>query len=88
VRVQTDAGWLCLASDAAHYYENVLLQKPFPIVVDIENMLQGFARLKKLASTDGLIIPGHDPLVRDCFPVDGPEYAFRLDLGPKKAIPF
>jgi glyoxylase-like metal-dependent hydrolase (beta-lactamase superfamily II) len=88
VRVQTDAGWLCLASDAAHYYENVLLQKPFPIVVDIENMLQGVARLKKLASTVGLIIPGHDPLVRDCFPVDGPEYAFRLDQGPKKAIPF
>ena len=88
VRVQTDAGWLCLASDAAHYYENVLLQKPFPIVVDIENMLQGFARLKKLASTDGLIIPGHDPQVRDRFPVDGPEYAIRLDQGPKKAIPF
>lgn len=36
VRVRTEAGWLVLASDAAHYYENVEAQKPFPIVVDLQ----------------------------------------------------
>ena len=35
VRVLTDAGWLVLASDAAHYYENFEARKPFPIVVDL-----------------------------------------------------
>ena len=36
------SGWMCLASDAAHYYENFLRRKPFPIVVDVEEMLAGF----------------------------------------------
>ena len=84
VRIRTDAGWLCLASDASHYYENVFENKPFPIVVDLQNMLDGFQTLHKLASDRSLIIPGHDPLVMDLFPQAGPEYAVRLDLGPSK----
>ena len=83
VRVRTEAGWLCLASDAAHYYENFEARKPFPIVVDLQNMLDGFSRLYKLASDPSLIIPGHDPLVRSYFPQDGPEHVFRLDQGRK-----
>jgi glyoxylase-like metal-dependent hydrolase (beta-lactamase superfamily II) len=88
VRVRTDAGWLCLASDAAHYYENVFLQKPFPIVVDLEDMLSGFSKLKELASAPNLIIPGHDPLVSSLFPNAGPDFAFRLDRGPSHDFPF
>lgn len=84
VRVRTQAGWLCLASDAAHYYENVFSKKPFPIVVDLENMLDGFERINKLASQRSLVIPGHDPLVMDLFPVVGPDYVVRLDQGPIK----
>lgn len=82
VRVRTDAGWLCLASDATHFYENVFEKKPFPIVVDLEDMLRGFDRLHQLASDPKLIIPGHDPLVRTLFPQDGPDHIFRLDQGP------
>ncbi|MEM6275724.1 MAG: N-acyl homoserine lactonase family protein [Pseudomonadota bacterium] len=81
VRVLTDAGWLCLASDAAHYYENVFSRKPFPIVVDVEDMLAGFERLQHLASRPGLIVPGHDPKVRTLFPEVGPGI-HRLDGGP------
>jgi glyoxylase-like metal-dependent hydrolase (beta-lactamase superfamily II) len=81
VRVKTDAGWLCLASDAAHFYENFQERKPFPIVVDLQNMLDGFTRLHKLASDPKLIIPGHDPLVRTYFPRDGADHVFRLDQG-------
>lgn len=83
VRVQTESGWLCLASDASHFYENVFERKPFPIVVDLQNMMDGFDRLHELASDRKLIIPGHDPLVMELFPQDGPDYAVRLDQGPK-----
>lgn len=86
VRVRTTAGWLVLASDAAHFYENVYARKPFPIVVDLQNMLDGFETLHRLASTPELIIPGHDPLVRQYFPTDLAPHIHRLDVGPTKAI--
>lgn len=88
VRVKTESGWLCLASDASHYYENFLEGKPFPIVVDLEEMLSGFQRLHTLASSPSLIVPGHDPAVFDYFdPTDGlPDFARRLDLGPNCII--
>ena len=83
VRVRTSAGWLVLASDAAHYYENFEARKPFPIVVDLQNMLDGFDTLYKLASSPKLIIPGHDPLVRENFPIGKAEHITRLDQGQK-----
>ncbi|SEV91115.1 Glyoxylase, beta-lactamase superfamily II [Cognatiyoonia koreensis] len=86
VRVRTDAGWLVLASDAAHFYENQRLRKPFPIVVDLQNMLDGFATLDRLASHPDLIIPGHDPLVRKAFPQDIADHIVRLDKGPTGRI--
>ncbi|MEL6702239.1 MAG: N-acyl homoserine lactonase family protein, partial [Pseudomonadota bacterium] len=81
VRVLTEAGWLCLASDAAHFYENAFARKPFPIVVDVEDMLNGFDRINALASHRGLIVPGHDPLVGTVFPTVAPGI-HRLDRGP------
>ena len=82
VRVRTAVGWMVLASDASHYYENFQARKPFPIVVDLQNMLDGFDRLVELASKPELIIPGHDPLVRELFPEDLDSHICRLDLGP------
>ena len=82
VRVLTEAGWLVLASDAAHYWENLLAEKPFPIVVDVEDMLDGFGTLRRLAARPGLIVPGHDPLVREIFPQDLAPHIRRLDRGP------
>lgn len=83
VRVRTSAGWLVLASDAAHYYENFQARKPFPIVVDLQNMLDGYDTLYRLASSASLIIPGHDPLVRAHFPQGQAAHITRLDQGPK-----
>ena len=88
VRVRTSAGWLVLASDATHFYENLWLRKPFPIVVDLEDMLRGFATLERLASRKELIVPGHDPLVRRIFPAGPADHVTRLDRGPTGAIPF
>jgi glyoxylase-like metal-dependent hydrolase (beta-lactamase superfamily II) len=87
VRVRTKAGWLVLASDASHFYENVRARKPFPIVVDLEDMLEGFGRLEALASRPDLIVPGHDPLVCAVFPEGPGKHIRRLDVGPVKEIP-
>lgn len=81
VRVRTEAGWMVLASDAAHFYENYERRVPFPLVVDVEAMLNGFDRLTALASTPELVVPGHDPLVRQYFPSDIGDEIWRLDRG-------
>ena len=88
VRVKTASGWLCLASDATHYYENFMARKPFPIVVDVEEMLKGYDRLDELASDKSLIIPGHDPLVTKLFPHWGESgFVWRLDGGMTGTLP-
>lgn len=89
VRVKTENGFMCLASDATHFYENFLTGKPFPIVVDLEDMLNGFKTIRSLASNDDLVIPGHDPLLKDFFPIEGVSgFVWRLDKGPIKPIKF
>ncbi len=84
VRVETAQGPLVLASDAAHFYENYETRNPFPLVVDVEDMLKGYDLLAKLAGERRLVVPGHDPLVRQRFPAAfeeaGPDVR-RLDLG-------
>ena len=85
VRVETEQGPLVLASDAAHYYENYEARNPFPLVVDVEDMLKGYDALTRLAGGRGLVIPGHDPLVRRRFPAafEGAGVDVRrLDTGP------
>lgn len=82
VRVRTSAGWLVLASDATHYYENIEAGRPFPIAFDVGAMLEAFATLESLAERPELIVPGHDPLVLERFDVAGPGLegvAVRLD---------
>ena len=86
VRVRTDSGWMVLASDASHYYENFMAQKPFPIVVNVQEMLDGFKTLERLASRVELVVPGHDPLVCEMFGQGAAPHIFRLDPGPIKAF--
>ncbi len=86
VQVMTASGWLCLASDASHFYENFREGKPFPIVADLKEMLNGFQTIQTLASSVDLVIPGHDPLVRELFPVHGQDHIVRLDQGPVKGL--
>ncbi len=85
VVVATRRGNLVLASDAAHYYENMLAQKPFPIVYNVVDMLAGHSRLLQLAGSQDLIIPGHDPLVLELYPrlAQNPNIC-QLHLEPKK----
>jgi glyoxylase-like metal-dependent hydrolase (beta-lactamase superfamily II) len=63
VRVWTRLGWLVLASDASHYYANMIEARPFPIVASVTEMVDGWRKVRALASDPRYVIPGHDPLV-------------------------
>lgn len=43
-------------------------ERPFPIVLDVGKMIDGYDILRELAGEDGVIVPGHDPLVFERFP--------------------
>jgi glyoxylase-like metal-dependent hydrolase (beta-lactamase superfamily II) len=86
VRVHTRQGWLVLASDASHLYANMERQRPFPIVYNVGDMLEGFRTLRRLATSPAHIVPGHDPLVMDRYPAAKPgleDWIVRLDAEPK-----
>jgi glyoxylase-like metal-dependent hydrolase (beta-lactamase superfamily II) len=63
VRVNTSQGWLVLASDAAHYYENLDTRRPFTIGFDTDAMVAGFDRVLELVDRPDAYVPGHDPEV-------------------------
>jgi glyoxylase-like metal-dependent hydrolase (beta-lactamase superfamily II) len=81
VRVWTRRGWLVLASDATHFFENFERNLPFPWVYHVGATLDGYRRLRSLADDPRLVIPGHDPDIMRRFPaVPGAEgIAVRLD---------
>jgi len=68
VRVHTARGWVVLASDASHYYENMNAVRPFPIVYNTADMITGYAKLYAAADSDEHVVPGHDPLVLARYP--------------------
>jgi glyoxylase-like metal-dependent hydrolase (beta-lactamase superfamily II) len=69
VRVKTKRGWVVLASDASHFYANFEQQRPFPVVSDVKDMMAGYDKMKSLASSIDHIIPGHDPMVLQRYPL-------------------
>lgn len=69
VRVSTARGRVVLASDAAHFYRNIDEDRPFSIVADLPRMYDAFDLARSLADSPGLVVPGHDPLVMERFPV-------------------
>jgi glyoxylase-like metal-dependent hydrolase (beta-lactamase superfamily II) len=83
IRVPTARGWVVLAGDATHYWANIRTRNPFPLVVDVARMLEGYKIAESLADGPDHIIPGHDPLVLTRFPrVPGQTDIVRLDLSP------
>ncbi|MEM7441111.1 MAG: hypothetical protein AAF393_16060 [Pseudomonadota bacterium] len=63
VRVHMQSGWLVLVSDAAHFYEILTGNKPFPIDADAHEMLDGFDTLEILASEKRSIGQRYDPML-------------------------
>jgi glyoxylase-like metal-dependent hydrolase (beta-lactamase superfamily II) len=86
-RVWTRRGWVVVASDAAHLYANFEQRRPFPVVYNVAEMLEGFNVLSRLADSPNHIVPGHDPLVMKFYPAVKPDLegiAVRLDVPPAR----
>ena len=85
VRVQTQRGYVVLASDAAHFYANWQQRRPFPIVDNVAAYLDAYDIIEGLASSADHIIPGHDPLVLERYPqaLPGIHDIVRVDLPPR-----
>jgi glyoxylase-like metal-dependent hydrolase (beta-lactamase superfamily II) len=78
VGVTTKAGLMVIASDNLYLYENLDKHVPIAQTFDAKANLAAQDRMKKLASSPRLIIPGHDPEVFVRFPKPGNGVA-RLD---------
>jgi len=87
LRVSTRRGWVVLASDASHLYANFEQRRPFPVVYNVAEMLEGFQLLDRLADSPEHIVPGHDPLVMKYYPAatnQSEGIAVRLDVAPAR----
>lgn len=86
MRVKTACGWVVLAADASHFYANFEQMRAYATVYNVGDMLEGFAAVKRLASSPQHVIPGHDPLVLQRYPAAKPGLegiAVRLDVEPR-----
>jgi glyoxylase-like metal-dependent hydrolase (beta-lactamase superfamily II) len=68
VRVETALGAVVLASDAAHFHENLERNRPFAVLESVSGSLAAFDEARRLAADPALVIPGHDPAVLERFP--------------------
>lgn len=85
IRVWTKRGWVVVASDATHYYDNIFRTNPFPVVFNVGHMLEGYRTIHALAESPQHIIAGHDPLVLARFPAASKEtqgIVARVDVAP------
>ena len=88
VRVQTGSGVILLASDAAHFYENLESDRPFSVVHSLADMYGAFDRMRELVDSPSNIVPGHDPLVFERYPAASPDlegYAVEITPGESAA---
>ena len=67
VGVSTAAGIVVLASDNMYLWENLEKHVPIAATLDAESNLRAQDRMKRLAESGGLVIPGHDPAVMEKF---------------------
>jgi len=75
VGVNTSAGTVVLASDNMYLYENLEKHVPIAATLDAVSNLHAQDRMKQIAASPGLIIPGHDPAVMTKFPNPAPGIA-------------
>lgn len=80
VGVRTAAGTAILASDNLYLYENLERGVPIAQTLDRESNLRAQERMRRLATSPDLIVPGHDPAVFVRFPRPGGGVA-RIDGG-------
>jgi glyoxylase-like metal-dependent hydrolase (beta-lactamase superfamily II) len=83
VLVATEGGQAVLASDSAHYYEEIERDRPFAFVADLEAMYRAFDLLKEITAESGrVLVPGHDPEVMRRFAaLDGADAGLAVRVG-------
>jgi glyoxylase-like metal-dependent hydrolase (beta-lactamase superfamily II) len=87
VRVKTRRGHVVLAADAAHLYAHMESGRIFPLTYNVAEVVEGYARIGRLASSRDHVVPGHDPLVLARYPAAKPGlegWVARLDVEPKR----
>jgi len=57
-----------LASDAVHRFEQLALERPFGVMVNLRETRERYELLEQLRAAGASIIPGHDPLVSSRHP--------------------
>jgi glyoxylase-like metal-dependent hydrolase (beta-lactamase superfamily II) len=67
VTVQTAAGTVVLASDNVYMYENLDKHVPIAATLNPESNLAAQDRMRKLATKENLIVPGHDAAMFERF---------------------
>jgi glyoxylase-like metal-dependent hydrolase (beta-lactamase superfamily II) len=85
VRVRTARGWVVLASDALHYYEEYERGIPFSVAFNLSDMIAGHERIRELADSDDHVVPAHDPRIARIYPGSDNHpgaSVFRVDLPP------
>ena len=87
VRVKTRCGYVVLAADATHLYAHIDGGRVYPTTYNLEEVVEGYATLKRLATSPRYVVPGHDPLVLQRYPaakagLEG--WIARLDAEPKE----
>ncbi|CDI12346.1 N-acyl homoserine lactonase family protein [Agrobacterium pusense] len=85
VRVRTDRGFVVLASDALHYYEEYERGIPFSVAFNLSDMIAGHERIRELADSDDHVVPAHDPRIAEIYRASTDQPAatvFRLDRPP------
>ena len=78
LRVHTSRGWVLLASDAVHLYDEVEFERPFAIFHDLQKMIDGYRKCFNIAGGYEFLISGHDPKVTDWYPALAPEFEKRI----------
>jgi glyoxylase-like metal-dependent hydrolase (beta-lactamase superfamily II) len=68
ITAETRAGKVVLASDNMYLYENLDTHTPIAQTLDAASNLRTQDRMRALAASPKLLIPGHDPAVFDRFP--------------------
>ncbi|MFI5105057.1 MAG: hypothetical protein ACHP79_09065, partial [Terriglobales bacterium] len=68
VGVKTKAGTVVLASDNMYLYENLEKHVPIAQTLDAASNLRAQDRMKQIAGSPRLIVPGHDPAMFERFP--------------------
>jgi glyoxylase-like metal-dependent hydrolase (beta-lactamase superfamily II) len=79
--IDSRAGWVVLASDAMHFYEELERDRPFGVLADLAEIYEAYDTLRELASPGAHLVPGHDAEVMSRYPrMDGPAGEFAVEI--------